>query len=101
MSLVLAASLLSLSPVVSSAQSFSSQPGDVTVEVGASLTLPCKVVGRLVWSEDHKLAILIDSACNMMLLIIHSTVLTNKVLKPLVARAHSQEERIPHLHVKV
>ena len=101
MSLVLAASLLSLSPVVSSAQSFSSQPGDVTVEVGASLTLPCRVVGRLVWSEDDKLAILIDSACNLMLLIIHYSVLTNKVLKPLVARAHSQEERIPDFHVKV
>ena len=75
MSLVLAASLLSLSAVVSSAQSFPSQPGDVTVEVGASLTLPCKVVGRLVWSEDDKLAILIDNARNLMLIKIHSSVL--------------------------
>ena len=83
MSLVLAASLLSLSAVVSSAQSFSSQPGDVTVEVGASLTLPCKVVGRLVWSEDYKLAILIDNARNMMLLIIHYSVLNQQGLKPL------------------
>ena len=31
---------------VSSGQSFSSQPGDVTARLGTSLSLPCTVVGR-------------------------------------------------------
>ena len=31
---------------VSSGQSFSSQPGDVTARLGSSLNLPCIVVGR-------------------------------------------------------
>ena len=41
---------------VSSGQSFSSQPGDVTVNLGTSLTLPCTVVdrrGQVQWTRDN------------------------------------------------